>query len=459
MSSTGQDSDQKIGAKPAKIGPYQVIRELGQGGMARVFEGRHTELGNRVALKVMQPALAEHAQNAARFLREAKAAAQIRHQHVVDVFDVGVQDGVPYIVMEFLEGADLATLLAQRGPIPLLGIVHVFLPLISAVLTAHRAGIIHRDLKPANLMITKRRPRGAHAMVLDFGISKILDDELERSLTRPESIVGTVQYMAPELTRGAKFASAASDQYAIGVMLYECATGTRPFGGGSSYEIMHAIVTEPVTPPSQLVPALSPQFDALVLRAMDKDPGRRFPSIHALGNALLSFGDKEAWVLWEREFISASATERDLWARDPPTFEGDSMMSTYREASDPKPASLGKWLRWSVVPLTLYAAVTTSLLYRQGLRRQIATAASITPPAPPAPVARDTIAPEGPPEPGSHPLATSPSEAAIDRATSDARRPTRSKTGSAASAKPIAPQGSAPRPSLVFGANQAPIVD
>src|SRR5215471_1182459 len=242
-SNAAEQSDQASPGSQPHFGKYRVIRELGSGGMAQVFEGLHPELGFRVALKVLSRAIAPQAQASARFLREARAAAQIRHPNVVRVLDIGSQGDTPFIVMEFLEGEDLATLLNRKGALGLSAIVALFLPIISGVTTAHAGGIIHRDLKPANIMLSSRPPHGTHPFVLDFGISKITGEDAGDTLTRSESLLGTVQYMAPELTRGAKFATAQSDQYALGVMLYECATGRRPFVGQSHYEMMHAIVT------------------------------------------------------------------------------------------------------------------------------------------------------------------------------------------------------------------------
>src|SRR3954471_5680579 len=146
MQSAVSDLNVGLGEKPTQFGQYKVVREIGRGGMARVFEGRHPQLGSRVALKVMRPAIAEDPMAAARFLREAKTASQIRHQNVVEVFDIGTQGGVPFIVMEYVDGSDLATLLEQKGALPLVGAIDIFLPMLSAVATAHRAGIIHRDL-------------------------------------------------------------------------------------------------------------------------------------------------------------------------------------------------------------------------------------------------------------------------------------------------------------------------
>jgi serine/threonine-protein kinase len=466
MPSLDLHPDLKSAEKPVQFGQYRVVREIGTGGMARVFEGRHVELGSRVALKILRPNIAAQPVDAARFLREARAASQIRHQHVVEVFDVGTQDGVPYIVMEFLEGSDLATLLAEKGPLPLVSIVDVFLPVISAVATAHRAGVIHRDLKPANLMITRRPPRDGHAMVLDFGISKILSDDMEASFTRSESLLGTVQYLAPELTRGAKFASVASDQYAIGVMLYECATGQRPFCGGSSYETMHAIVTAPVNAPSQLVPALPQEFDAMVLRAMNRDPAKRFSSLHALGNALMSFGSEESWVHWAREFVEAEGTERDLWASAPATFRGEVGRARYSPGSDAalpfaQPRRAG-WTRWAWPLVALGAVSSAIVLTRKREYPQVvpdvppsdARLAEAPPPAPtevatPLPIA-ESSAVAAPP--------VVPSIASAARESSRSPKPSGSKVIPAA--KSSAPVGSSrAQPNFLLGTNEAPIVD
>jgi len=359
--------DEELAEKPTYFGRYSIVRELGKGGMAQVFEARHTELDRRVAIKVMQPGLADQPSAAARFLREAKAACHIRHQHVVEVFDVGMDRGLPYIVMEFLEGSNLAALLAEKGPLPLSGIVSIFLPVLSALATAHASGVIHRDLKPANLMLALRPPRAVHPMVLDFGISKIANEELESTLTRSESLLGTVQYMAPELTKGAKFASPASDQYALGVMLYECATGRRPFTGQSHYELMHAIVTAPVVPPSGLRPELPPEFDALVEKAMHRDPARRFPSVRALGSALLSFGDRAAWALWEREFVG-TARAVDLWTPDAGTLHdvsGGDRASAPAWSARRTDVVRGRATRTILATLAVYAAIATAMLARR----------------------------------------------------------------------------------------------
>ena len=289
---------------PPQFGRYRFVREIGRGGMGAVYEAIHEDLGRPVALKLMHSPFAQPV-TIARFLREGRLAAQIRHPNVVDVFDIGLEGGVPFIVMELLKGETLAGHLARCAPLSARAIAELMLPIMSAVAAAHEMGVVHRDLKPGNIILARRGRRLSppQPVVLDFGISKTADDD-DAPLTRSGSILGTVHYMSPEQTRGAKFATPLSDQYALGVMLYECATGALPFQGNGAYQLMHAIVTAPVCPPSAINPAVGTEFDAIVLRAMDRNPDKRFPSVEALGSALLSLGGKSSWIIWGREFIA-----------------------------------------------------------------------------------------------------------------------------------------------------------
>jgi serine/threonine-protein kinase len=455
-----READEQAAIVPSRYGQYSVVRELGRGGMARVYEGQHPQLGSRVALKVMEPILAAQPLAAARFLREAKAASQIRHTNVVQVFDVGTQDGIPFIVMEFLDGTDLATLLARKGALPLSGIVEIFLPVISAVETAHRSGIIHRDLKPANLMLTGRGPRSAHPMVLDFGISKIMSEDNEGNLTRSESLLGTAQYMAPELTRGARFATTSSDQYALGVMLYECATGTRPFRGDSTYELMHAVVTAPVVPPSQINPALSPMFDAFVLRAMHRDPSKRFPSVQALGSALLSFGSSADWAIWERELVREEGAERDPWALAGGTRRDDlpaPPRPRFTRSSD-HARSLG---RAGVAVLFVCAAILTFVASRRptDLLASGSSAQSPVSSATPSPIVPVAPSPPSASIPTLVETAASsslPSGPVVARSTP---KPTLKTRAASPAGSRTAVEPAVPKPETLLGTNGAPIVE
>jgi serine/threonine-protein kinase len=300
----------------SSIGPYDLLREVGRGGTATVFEARHRELGKRVAVKVMHAHLAADAAASRRFLREGRAAATVRSPHVVDVFDVGEHEGVPYLVMELLPGESLAAVLRERGRLPLGELADLMLPIAAAVHAAHEVGVVHRDLKPSNVVLAERAAGAVAPVILDFGISR-LEGDPERDLTRSEALIGTVHYLSPEQTRGGRNASTRSDQYALGVMLYECATGARPFRGATHYALLHAIVSSKPAPPSTLDPALPAAFDAVVARAMHRDPNKRFASVRDLGAALVPWASPESQERWRGQ-LGAPAEEgsrRRPWRR------------------------------------------------------------------------------------------------------------------------------------------------
>lgn len=283
-----------------RVGQYLLCREIGKGAMATVYEAEHVVLHKRVALKRMHPHLAVNPTSSARFFREGKAATRIRSPHVVEIFDVAVHEGVPYMVMDLLAGRDLAAVLRVRRKLPVGEIVDLLLPVLSAVHAAHCAGVVHRDLKPSNVFVAERPGGYREPVVLDFGISK-LESELEGDLTASEVMLGTVHYMSPELTRGGKGASPKSDQYALGVILYEGVTGSKPFAGSTPYAVMHAIVSSRPVPPSAIDSRVPRALDDVVLRAMQRSPDKRFPSVLSLGEALLPWASAEARSRFERE--------------------------------------------------------------------------------------------------------------------------------------------------------------
>ncbi len=267
--------------------------------MAVVYEATHVELGHKVAIKVLEASLAQRPSALARFNQEARILATFRHPHVVTATDVGVWQERPYLVMELLEGETLAVHLRERGALPVHEIARIVLPVVSAVAAAHDRGVIHRDLKPSNVMLARRGAGGAHPMVLDFGIAKAKDES--QAVTRDGVLVGTVAYLSPELTRSAANATARSDQYAVGVILYESATGMLPFGGEDTEEVLCAIASQDATPLHEARSRLPPAFDAVVARAMHRDPARRYPSMRALGRALLPFATERDRAIWSEE--------------------------------------------------------------------------------------------------------------------------------------------------------------
>ena len=302
----------------SRLGPYAIERELGRGGMATVYEAVHTELGRHVAIKVISEGTRDNPVLLARFTREARLLAKLRHPHIVEASEVDTHEGRAYFVMELLVGPTLSAHVRASGGVglPLAEVVGIFLPLTAAVAAAHAAGVVHRDLKPSNVLLAARGAR-VHPTVLDFGISTSGDFEDEQALTRSGTVLGTVSYLSPEQTRGAKYATPASDQYALGVMLYECATGQLPFRGESAYETMHAIVTEDARPPSTIRRDLPGAFDAIVLRAMHKEPAHRFPSVAALGRALLALADERTRAIRHDELLASASAAHPVGANQP----------------------------------------------------------------------------------------------------------------------------------------------
>ncbi|MEZ4363874.1 MAG: protein kinase [Kofleriaceae bacterium] len=273
-----QDEDPLLGAV---VGPYRIARLLGVGGMGRVYKGVQPQIGSRVAVKVLSRECTDRKDLVERFFSEARAVNLIRHESIVNVLDLAMlPDGRPYIVMEYLDGAPLSDLVAQRGAMPLGGVARLAVEVLEALGAAHAKGIVHRDLKPDNVFIT---PAG-RAKVLDFGIAKLLP-ELGGSFTQTGSLLGTPHYMSPEQASG-KNIDFRTDLYAMGVILFECMTGQKPFLGDSMFDLLRKHVDLPPPPPRSLRPDLPPALEQVILVALNKDPQHRFPSAAAMSAAL-----------------------------------------------------------------------------------------------------------------------------------------------------------------------------
>ena len=286
-----------------RLGAYEIVRLIGHGATASVFEATHIALGKRVAVKVLHEHLVSDEQIQKRFVREGRIAASLRHPNTVTVLDVGVESGLPYLVMELLGGSDLRALLAD---VHLLSIEHALaflLPIASALAYAHDAGVVHRDLKPANIFLARDLRGDVVPKLVDFGLSKMAIGEATTSMTGAEIVAGTVLYMAPEQTLGVKYCSPASDQYSLAAILYECVSGETPFRGDSLYTLLERIRTDVARPPSHLNPRIPEDFDAIVLRALRSDSSKRYSSVRAFGRALLRFADAETVHVLERDFL------------------------------------------------------------------------------------------------------------------------------------------------------------
>jgi serine/threonine protein kinase len=285
------------------VGRYQLMRVIGMGGMGSVYEAVHTALGLRVAIKTLKPALAGNAVTSTRFSREGVVAARVRHPNAVAVYDVIEEGGASYLVMEYLEGETLKDLLDREGVLPSERAVDLLLPVLSAVSAAHDEDIVHRDLKPSNIFLARERTGIVTPKVLDFGLSWAADEERPSGdITRSGVVLGTLLYMAPEQVRNARQASAASDQYALALMLYQCVTGHKPFLRESQYDMMNAIVVGDHPPPRALRPELPAAFDAVIERALHRDPTLRFPSVAAFARALQKFASPAVQWLWAPVF-------------------------------------------------------------------------------------------------------------------------------------------------------------
>jgi beta-lactam-binding protein with PASTA domain/predicted Ser/Thr protein kinase len=255
---------------------YELGETLGYGGMSEVHHGHDVRLGREVAIKILRADLARDPQFLERFRREAQNAAALNHPAIVAVYDTGEANAefgpLPYIVMEYVEGRTLRDIVKTEGPMSQKRAMEVMADVCAALDFSHRHGIVHRDVKPANVMITKN---GA-VKVMDFGIARAMHDG-QSSMTQTAAVIGTAQYLSPEQARG-ESVDARSDVYAAGCVLYELITGEPPFTGDSPVAVAYQHVREDPNPPSSVNPAVAPELDAVVLKALAKGPANRYQS-------------------------------------------------------------------------------------------------------------------------------------------------------------------------------------
>lgn len=289
-------------------GKYRIERILGSGGMGEVLAARHVDLQRDVALKFLHPSLMTRTDLVERFLREARALAQLQSEHAVRVMDVAkLEDGSPYMVMELLRGSDLHSVL-DAGPLPLDEAIEYVLQAAEALAEAHGLGIVHRDLKPSNLFLAQR-PDGSHLVkVLDFGISKIAVEEAgpDASVTATNSFLGSPRYMSPEQIRSAKNVDRRADIWSLGVVLYELTTGKHPFEAETVAEVIGLVLHQSPAPPSAHRPEIPAELDAVIARCLEKDRELRFPDLGAFAEALGALGPPRARLSMERVVRMAS---------------------------------------------------------------------------------------------------------------------------------------------------------
>ena len=272
-------------------GKYKIEKVLGEGGMGVVVAARHVDLDQRVAIKFLLPhALADEGV-VARFAREARAAAKIQSPHAAKVMDVGkLEDGSPYMVMEYLEGEDLEGRVQRERTLPITEAVSIMLQACEAMAEAHAAGIVHRDLKPANLFLARTPGRKSVVKVLDFGISKVTRDG-GRAVTQTASLLGTPYYMSPEQLASAKTVDARSDIWTIGVILYELIGGVVPFIADTMPGVVAMILQNKPTPLRELRADCPEELAAVIAKCMTTNVDMRYADVAELANALAPFAD------------------------------------------------------------------------------------------------------------------------------------------------------------------------
>jgi serine/threonine-protein kinase len=288
-------------------GKYRIDRVLGQGAMGVVVAATNLDLEQSVAIKLM---IGGHGagEHEARFMREARAAARLRSEHVGRVFDVGrLEGGAPYIVMELLDGQDLAALLRARGPLPVHEAVDYVLQACVGVAEAHAAGIVHRDLKPANLFLTRGADKLPVVKVVDFGISKL--DAGGVALTQTREMLGSPLYMSPEQIRASSSVDARSDVWALGVVLYELVAGRTPFHAEEIMTLCTRVGFEPPKPLATYLRDAPPNLEAVVFQCLEKDRERRFPDIATFAAALVPFGSAPRAALHAERAAGILSTE------------------------------------------------------------------------------------------------------------------------------------------------------
>jgi len=290
------------------LGRYRLERPIGKGGMSVVYAARHVLLGGPVAVKVLRSRFVDDEEAVARFLREAKASARVHHPHVVQVLDFGVTDGgLVFMVMEYLDGENLASTLAREGAMPWPRVRAIALQLCDALQAAHDARVVHRDVTLGNCLRIHREGTTDYVKLLDFGIAKVplTGDDRRFRLTSEVQVFGTPAFMAPEQARRAADADPRTDIYSMGCLLYALTTGHLPFEGKSLDQVIAQQMYEPAPPPNRWIPTIAPAVAALLLRALEKNPDRRFQSMAELAGAIRAIGPDGR----------ATAPDRSPWTR------------------------------------------------------------------------------------------------------------------------------------------------
>lgn len=384
-----------------QIGPYQVLKLLGRGGMGIVYQGMHSKLEQLVAIKVLSPEFCENASMRERFVQEAKLQVKLSHPNVVNILNYLEDNRNIYLIMEYVSGENLETLLRRSGALPLAECCRITGGVLDALGFMHRQGIIHRDIKPSNIMITD----SGQIKVTDFGIAKATG---AKGLTRTGIQLGTVWYMSPEQIRGAQV-EAGSDIYALGVTLFQMATGKVPFHSESDFDVMKAHVEQAPPDPELLNPLISPVLASIILKALAKECRDRFGSAVEFKSALRQFEQQSAGT-------DGVGSPR---VRQEPSAAGEPAAAVQADAAPMEPAAgehliLGRFEKRNFLILVAMAVlllvlltyfVASSEFFKQEKKepQHSIPLTSVTPEATPPATARDDAKSPAPAPPGQAP--------------------------------------------------------
>jgi eukaryotic-like serine/threonine-protein kinase len=383
-------SDPGVRAGEVLAGKYQVERVLGAGGMGVVVAAHHIQLDEKVALKFLLPEALGNSEALARFEREARAAVKIKSEHVARVIDVGkLENGAPYMVMEYLEGGDLSGMLEKMGKLPPEQAVDFVIQACDAIAEAHSLGIVHRDLKPSNLFCIRRRDGALAIKVLDFGISKLTaaiggpgSGSRDMAMTKTTAVVGSPVYMSPEQMQSSKSVDHRTDIWSLGVILYELLTGRLPFNGDTVTELAIRIATEPAPSMATIPPGLPPGLEPVVQRCLEKARERRPQSIAELVDALAPFGTARCRPTVERihgllgTAIGATVLSPGNGVPSPMARSGGTVPGWQSDSANKGGGRVVVGIAAGGGILLVAAAVAIVLLVRRGPAQQVSTAAS-----------------------------------------------------------------------------------
>ena len=298
------------GPRAGKVvgGKYRLSRRLGEGGMGEVYEAQHTVIGRRFAIKFLHAYLAQNPETMTRFRHEAETAGGIEHENIGAALDFGTaDDGTPYLVMEYLEGEDLARLLVRNGPLPVARTAYIVIQACRGLTAAHARGIVHRDLKPENLFICRRTDGSDLVKVVDFGIAKL---RTKVTVTQSGVTMGTPCYMSLEQAKGAKEVDQRTDIYSLGVILYEMLTGTRPYPGENYNEVLYNLFTTEPARVESLRSGVPAGLCDVVHRAMAREARNRFDSAAELADALVPYAGRPVTPLQSQVDIEVAPSAR-----------------------------------------------------------------------------------------------------------------------------------------------------